>query len=57
MEITADFIFLCGVTWLVIHELDAIKQRGWRFFFAAVPVSDEITYRASTALHVLLLAL
>jgi hypothetical protein len=37
------------------HELDAIQQEEWRFFFAALPVSDQTAYRLFTALHVPLL--
>lgn len=31
----ADIIFLLAVTWLLNHELDAIQQHEWRFFFGA----------------------
>jgi len=55
MTTTADLIFLCGLTCLIIHELDAIKQAEWRFFFAPFPVSDETAYRIFTALHAPLL--
>lgn len=45
-------LFTTVVTWLVIHELDAIHRHEWRFFFASVPVTDETAFRIFTALHV-----
>lgn len=47
-----DLIFLTGVAFLFTHELDAIKQGEWRFFFAPTPLSDETAYRLFTAVHV-----
>ena len=47
-----DLIFLAVVAWFLLHELDAIRQREWRFFFSRVPVGDETAYRVFTALHV-----
>jgi hypothetical protein len=51
----ADLIFLFAVTWLIIHELDAIHEREWRFFFMAISIEDETAYRIFVALHVPLL--
>lgn len=48
-------LFMAVVTWLVLHELDAIRRHEWRFFFAPVPVSDETAFRIFTALHLPLL--
>ncbi len=48
-----DLLFLTGFAFLAIgHELDAIQQKEWRFFFALVPISDENAYRIFTALHI-----
>jgi hypothetical protein len=47
----ADFIFLTALSFLLLHELDAIQQHEWRFFFARIPISDEIAYRIFTAAH------
>jgi len=44
-------LFLTVLSFLFVHELDAIRKREWRFFFARVPVSDESAYRIFTALH------
>ena len=48
-----DLLFLTGFSFLVIgHELDAIKNHEWRFFFAKVPISDRAAYQIFAALHV-----
>lgn len=53
MTFSPDLIFLTGLCFLVIgHELDAIQQHEWRFFFAKIPVSDQTAYQVFTALHV-----
>ena len=50
---TVDLIFLTGLSFLVIgHELDAIQNHEWRFFFAKIPISDQAAYQIFTALHV-----
>lgn len=51
MAAVSRVLFLAVVGFLFVHELDAIRQREWRFFFAPAPVSDEIAYRIFTALH------
>lgn len=52
------FLFYINVAVLAMgHELDAIYQREWRFFFGATPLNDETAYRLFTALHVPLLVL
>jgi len=53
METIAEPLFMLNIAFLAIaHELDAIQQHEWRFFFAYIPVSDETAYRIFTALHV-----
>lgn len=52
-----DLIFLSAVAFLFAHELDAMQQREWRFFFARIPVSDDAAYRLFTGLHVPLFVL
>lgn len=52
METTADMLFLTGIAFLFAHELDAIQQHEWRFFFAFTPLSDNTAYRLFTALHI-----
>ena len=46
-----DALYLTVVSALVVHELDAIRNREWRFFFAPLPVDEETAYRAFVALH------
>jgi hypothetical protein len=48
---TSTLLFLATVAWVVVHELDAIRQREWRFFAAPFPVRDETAYRVFTAIH------
>ena len=47
----STLLFSTVVALLFVHELDAIRQREWRFFFAPFDVSDETAYRVFTALH------
>jgi hypothetical protein len=49
-------LFSSVVAVLLVHELDAIRQHEWRFFFAPVTISDESAYQLFTALHVPLFA-
>jgi hypothetical protein len=44
-------LFVTVVSVLLVHELDAIRQGEWRFFFAPTAISDESAYRIFTALH------
>jgi hypothetical protein len=46
-----EVLFLSVVSFLLVHELDAIRQREWRFFFTPVPVRDETASRLFIALH------
>ena len=52
MEIMTELNFILCITWILIHELDAIKEREWRFFFVRIPIQEEAAYRIFTALHV-----
>jgi hypothetical protein len=51
MTSASQILFLTVVALLFVHELDAIRQREWRFFFAPFGVGDETGYRIFTALH------
>ncbi len=51
MNALSDLVFLLGVSCLLLHELDAIHEREWRFFFVSVPVEDETACRIFVALH------
>lgn len=46
-----DELFLLVVALMLIHELDAIHQHEWRFFFGWSRLSDQAQYRLFTALH------
>jgi hypothetical protein len=52
-----DMLFLVAMAFLFVHELDAIQQHEWRFFFALLPVSDTTAYRIFIAAHVPLFVL
>jgi len=47
----ADLLFLAGIGFLFAHELDAIQQKEWRFFFRPSLFADETGYMLFTALH------
>ena len=52
LELT-DLIFLTSLCFVAIgHELDAIQQEEWRFFFAKVPISETAAYQLFNAIHV-----
>lgn len=57
MTIPSDFVFLIVVGWLFVHELDAIQQREWHFFFRWSGISDTQAYRLFVIAHVPLVAL
>ena len=54
---TTDLPFLIGMAFLFAHELDAIQNHEWRFFFALLPVSDAAAYHIFTAVHIPLFVL
>ncbi|MBL8163892.1 MAG: hypothetical protein JNJ61_18030 [Anaerolineae bacterium] len=47
-----NLVFLAAIAFLFVHELDAIQQHEWRFFFAWTGLSDAAAYQLFTALHV-----
>lgn len=51
MDAVPRLLFLTVVSFLLVHELDAIRRREWRFFFASLPISDEAACRVFTAFH------
>jgi hypothetical protein len=57
MAPTPSSLFLSAVAFLLVHELDAVRRREWKFFFAPVAVGEETAYRAFAALHVPLFVL
>ena len=53
MESLVELLFIINVAFLVMgHELDAIENHEWRFFFAITPFSDQTAYRLFTIIHV-----
>lgn len=52
MDRWPDLIFVLGVTWLMLHELDAIRQGEWRFFFGGLKWDDERAYHAFVTAHI-----
>lgn len=44
-------VFLSGITFLFLHELDAIQQKEWRFFLSWTNIHDESACRLFVALH------
>jgi hypothetical protein len=47
----ADFFTILGLSALLLHELDAIQQQEWRFFFGWTGMSDTTAYRWFVAAH------
>lgn len=54
---TDHLLFLMGLCFLLVHEMDAIRCREWRIFPVLSEVEDETGYVAFAALHVPLYAL
>lgn len=52
-----QIIFLHGVAFLLLHELDAIERQEWRFFFGWTGLGDQNAYRLFTAAHLPLFGL
>ena len=50
-----EFFFLAGLTCIVLHELDAIRQGEAAFFLGWTGASEVTIYRVFTALHAPLL--
>ncbi|MEO1645571.1 MAG: DUF6713 family protein [Chloroflexota bacterium] len=50
----SNLLFLGAIVCICQHELDAINEGEWRFFFQHISVSDKTAYRIFTALHVLM---
>ena len=49
---TEHFFFLIGLCFLLTHEMDAIRCKEWRIFFAPSKIGDEAGYAIFTALHI-----
>lgn len=53
MENLVELLFIVNLSFLIVaHELDAIKQHEWRFFFALTPLSDQAAYRLFTIIRI-----
>jgi hypothetical protein len=52
METTTHLLLFISVAFFFVHELDAIQQHEWRFFFASTPLVDNRAYQLFTALHI-----
>ncbi|MFZ4829117.1 MAG: DUF6713 family protein [Phototrophicaceae bacterium] len=50
MSTWTEYVFLMGLVCLVLHELDAIQQKEWRFFFRSF-LADQTSYRLFVFLH------
>jgi hypothetical protein len=58
METLLPLLYFVNVALVIAgHELDAIQQQEWRFFFPAPLFSDQSAYRLFTALHIPLVVL
>ena len=51
-----SYLFLLGLCFLLVHELDAIRCREWRLFPGLATMRDEAGFRLFTALHLPLYA-
>ena len=56
MAALTPVLFALTVAFLAVHELDAVRNHEWRFFFSPFGVDDDTGYRVFTALHVPLFA-
>ncbi|MEM7334698.1 MAG: DUF6713 family protein [Chloroflexota bacterium] len=49
---TAEFFFFVALSFILTHELDAIKQREWRIIPLTSFLNDRLGYLVFTVLHV-----
>lgn len=54
MDTLLDVIFLSTVIAFFNHELDAVKQEEWRFFFQPFGMKETTAYRTFVFAHVIL---
>ncbi len=54
---TIDIIFYIGFSFLVIHEMDAVKRHEWRIFPGLSNLKEDTAYYVFTILHIPLLVL
>lgn len=54
--IAPDFFIVVGLSALLLHEMDAIQQQEWRFFFIWTGMSDRAAYRWFIVAHLPLIA-
>lgn len=47
-----DQFFFLGLSLILTHELDAVRQREWRIFPLLARLNDEAGFAVFTALHV-----
>ena len=45
-------LFLVGLSFLLTHEMDAVRHHEWRLFIGLRSLNEERAYRCFTALHV-----
>lgn len=58
METLLALLYFSNLGCLLMgHELDAIYQQEWRFFFAKTTINEQTAYRLFTALHIPLFVL
>lgn len=53
----SQLFFLLGLSFLLTHEMDAIRCTEWRIFPVTAAMADEAGYLAFTAVHVPLYAI
>jgi len=54
---TIDLIFYLGLSFLFVHELDAIKRHEWRIFPGLSNLDDNLSYQLFVVLHIPLFVL
>jgi hypothetical protein len=47
----SEILFLSVVSFLFVHELDAIRMHEWRFFVAPLSIREETAYLTFAGLH------
>ncbi|MFN8530682.1 MAG: DUF6713 family protein [Anaerolineae bacterium] len=57
MESAAWYVFLLAIAVLIVHELDAIQEREWQFFFHPHYFAEAAARRLFIAAHVPLIVL
>ncbi|AOY77588.1 DUF6713 family protein [Clostridium formicaceticum] len=51
MELTLNTIFILNLSFLLLHEMDAIRNKEWKMFIYLKNMEDDKAYQIFTVMH------